>query len=66
MNELRRVKMPSYLPNDIGDNGDDLYEQIKHLTLGSRKNLCVNPAVAKLNSVTAINERCLELQKSGR
>jgi chromosome transmission fidelity protein 1 len=33
--------------------------------LGSRKNLCINPKVNKLNSVTAINERCAELQKSG-
>lgn len=38
-------------------------EDLKHLTLGSRKNLCVNPSVNKLNSVTAINERCLELQQ---
>jgi chromosome transmission fidelity protein 1 len=39
-------------------------ENLKHLTLGSRKNLCINPKVNKLNSVTAINERCLELQQS--
>lgn len=34
------------------------------MTLGSRKNLCINPKVNKLGSVTAINERCSELQKS--
>jgi chromosome transmission fidelity protein 1 len=39
-------------------------EDFKHLTLGSRKNLCINPTVLKLNSVTAINERCSELQQS--
>ena len=36
---------------------------MKHLTLGSRKNLCINPSVNKLNYVAAINERCLELQQ---
>jgi chromosome transmission fidelity protein 1 len=39
-------------------------EDLKHLTLGSRKNLCINPSVTKLNSLTAINERCSELQQS--
>jgi chromosome transmission fidelity protein 1 len=38
-------------------------EEFKHLTLGSRKNLCINSSVSKLSSVTAINERCLELQQ---
>jgi chromosome transmission fidelity protein 1 len=37
--------------------------EFKHLTLGSRKNLCINPSVSKLDSMTAINERCLELQQ---
>lgn len=36
---------------------------VKHLPLGSRKNLCINPKVSKLGSATAINERCLELQQ---
>lgn len=40
-------------------------EDLKHITLGSRKNLCINPKVNKLGSVTAINERCSELQQSG-
>ncbi len=40
-------------------------EDLKHLTLGSRKNLCINPKVNKLNSLTAINEQCAELQQSG-
>lgn len=38
---------------------------MKHLTLGSRKNLCINHKVNKLKSLTAINERCSELQQSG-
>lgn len=41
-------------------------EELKHLTLGSRKNLCINPRVnSSGRSGTAINERCMELQQSG-
>ena len=40
-------------------------EEVKHLSLGSRKNLCINPKVTRLANPTAINERCLELQRSG-
>ena len=36
---------------------------IKHLPLGSRKNLCINPQVSRLGSAAAINGRCLELQQ---
>jgi chromosome transmission fidelity protein 1 len=68
-NELRRVHMPPAIAPDSPDPGtigeDDLSEEIKHLTLGSRKNLCINPNVSKLGSATAINERCLELQQPG-
>ncbi len=42
---------------------DYVEEEFKHLTLGSRKNLCINDKVLKLGSATAINERCLELQQ---
>ncbi|KAL4959964.1 DNA helicase [Aspergillus stella-maris] len=64
--ELRRVKMPSSVPDDLvqrvaGD--EELEERIKHLSLGSRKNLCINPKVAALGNPTAINERCLEIQQ---
>ena len=43
----------------------DLEEKVvvKHLPLGSRKNLCINPKVSRLASAPAINERCLELQQ---
>lgn len=44
--------------------GESNIEGLKHLTLGSRKNLCINPKVNKLSSTIAINERCLELQQS--
>lgn len=67
--ELRRVAFPSSIPNDLGADGPDdlskLEERIKHLSLGSRKNLCINPKVRALENSTAINERCLDLQQSG-
>ncbi|KAF7181921.1 hypothetical protein CNMCM7691_001309 [Aspergillus felis] len=66
--ELRRVNMPSSMPaelttSDAGSN--EVEERVKHLTLGSRKNLCINPKVMSLGNATAINERCLELQQPG-
>lgn len=65
--ELSRVKMPPAItmPEDVDDDGTGgLTEDVKYLTLGSRKNLCINPTVSRLGSATAINERCLELQQS--
>lgn len=59
VNELKRISLPSA----ASDTGDE--ETIKHIPLGSRRNLCINPKVARLSSTTAINERCLELQKTG-
>ena len=32
--------------------------------LGSRANLCINPAVNQLRSNNLMNERCLELRQS--
>lgn len=65
--ELNRVKMPPAItPDDAPpDEPSALVEDVKHITLGSRKNLCINPKVNKLTSATAINERCLELQQPG-
>lgn len=62
-NEIRRVKIPM-VDAEGSDSGSKLVEEIKHLSLGSRKNLCINKDVKRLGSTTAINERCLELQKS--
>ncbi|PTU16946.1 hypothetical protein P175DRAFT_0519548 [Aspergillus ochraceoroseus IBT 24754] len=64
--ELRRITLPSSIPDELNLNSsadDDLGERIKHLSLGSRKNLCINPRVAALGNATAINERCLDLQQ---
>ncbi|RAL06325.1 ATP-dependent DNA helicase-like protein [Aspergillus ibericus CBS 121593] len=66
--ELRRVTMPSSVPKELsaGLTGDEeLEERLKHVTLGSRKNLCINPDVSSLANATAINERCLDLQQPG-
>lgn len=67
------MAFPSSLPLEeppIGGStdtagGKDLIEAVKHLSLGSRKNLCINPKVSALGNATAINERCLELQQTG-
>ncbi|KAL2003585.1 hypothetical protein VTN02DRAFT_3251 [Thermoascus thermophilus] len=72
--ELRRVTLPPSLPDEIlrasepeRSTGQDatLEERVKHLCLGSRKNLCINPKVSALGNATAINERCLDLQQPG-
>lgn len=65
--ELSRVRMPPAVKmDDDADRNEtsELTEDVKHLTLGSRKNLCINPKVSRLGNATAINERCLELQQS--
>ncbi|KAH7369668.1 helicase C-terminal domain-containing protein [Rhexocercosporidium sp. MPI-PUGE-AT-0058] len=62
INELRRVKFPPSIKDETTKPTDT--EDLKHLTLGSRKNLCINPKVNKLASLTAINERCSELQQT--
>ena len=60
--------MPSSLLNeehiDSRNPSDVSLEIIKHLSLGSRRNLCINDKVLKLQDLTAINERCLEIQQS--
>ncbi|XP_074285331.1 uncharacterized protein LOC141610918 isoform X2 [Silene latifolia] len=38
--------------------------ELKVVTLGSRKNFCINEEVLKVGNPTSINERCLDLQKS--
>jgi chromosome transmission fidelity protein 1 len=62
VHELRRVKPPATVQLPEGDVAEAT-EAVKHLALGSRKNLCINSSVAQLGSTHAINERCLELQK---
>lgn len=65
--ELQRVNLPSGLPPEpevtATGNSENALEDLKQLSLGSRKNLCINPKVSKLGDQTAINERCIELQQ---
>ncbi|PVH87825.1 DNA repair helicase [Cadophora sp. DSE1049] len=62
IHELRRIHFPPSIKDETAKPTDT--EDLKHLTLGSRKNLCINPKVNKLSSLTAINERCSELQQT--
>ena len=67
--EVRRVDLPvsSWTIGQDDPRADNSDEKlvVKHVPLGSRKNLCINPKVSKLGSAPAINERCLELQQPG-
>ncbi|EMR08384.1 hypothetical protein PNEG_03224 [Pneumocystis murina B123] len=56
INELRRVSFPSTFD-------ENTIQPIKHITLASRKNLCINPKVLELSNINSINEKCIELQK---
>ncbi|KAL8909198.1 MAG: hypothetical protein Q9207_000372 [Kuettlingeria erythrocarpa] len=68
VSELRKVQLPSApwveLETGTSSMGGQRQQAVKHLPLSSRKNLCINTRVATAGSTTAINERCLELQKS--
>lgn len=65
--ELRRVELPpASWALDMDEASTDVVADqvvIKHLPLGSRKNLCIYPKVNKLGNAAAITERCLELQQ---
>ncbi|KAL8840570.1 MAG: hypothetical protein Q9170_001256 [Blastenia crenularia] len=67
VHELRRVQIPPApwldTPNHQASANTRQQESIKHIALGSRKNLCINSKVAVAGNTTAINERCLELQQ---
>jgi chromosome transmission fidelity protein 1 len=49
------------------DKSGAAHEPVKLLPLSSRHKLCINPPVSRLGSLSAINDRCAELQqpKSG-
>lgn len=65
--EVRRVRprTSSGLTDMEASVGISEHSCVKHLSLASRKNLCINPNVTKLGNPIAINERCLELQQQG-
>ena len=62
--EVRRVTFPAS-SSMAGQDGFEEYSVVKHVPLGSRKNLCINPSVVRLGSAPAISERCLDLQQPG-
>jgi chromosome transmission fidelity protein 1 len=64
VNELRRIDLPAAIPavQEEVKKKSTLSEELKHMSLGSRKNLCINDKVSSLKNMTAVNERCLELQ----
>lgn len=67
VNEIRKIKLRPGIWEEATTkpsmNGAIEPSTVKHLPLGSRKNLCINDKVSKLGSAVAINERCLELQR---
>ncbi|KAK3690454.1 helicase C-terminal domain-containing protein [Podospora appendiculata] len=69
--ELRRPAFPPSIPSalvspDQTGKGDDKpdTEIVKQIPLSSRQKLCINPSVSRLGSLSAINDRCTELQQS--
>ncbi|KAK1993275.1 DNA repair helicase [Colletotrichum falcatum] len=67
IHELRRPAFPSSIPPSVMQGQSEgehaAKEPIKHLPLSSRQKLCINPSVARLGALSAINDRCSELQK---
>ncbi|KAH6844784.1 helicase C-terminal domain-containing protein [Chaetomium sp. MPI-CAGE-AT-0009] len=69
ISELRRPAFPPSIPTErMSPSGNDdeqpTTETVKQLPLSSRQKLCINPSVARLGSLAAINDRCTELQQS--
>ncbi|KAI1338152.1 DNA repair helicase [Xylariaceae sp. FL0016] len=63
--ELRRPTFPTSIPDSVlGDKASAEHEAIKHVPLSSRQRLCINPSVSRLGSISAINDRCSELQQA--
>jgi chromosome transmission fidelity protein 1 len=52
------------LSSNREDDDRPTTETVKQLPLSSRQKLCINPSVARLGSLSAINDRCTELQQS--
>ncbi|KAI1809263.1 DNA repair helicase [Poronia punctata] len=65
ISELRRPSFSPSVPGEfLKDHPDPSIEAVKHVPLSSRQRLCINPSVAHLGSLSAINDRCSELQQS--
>ncbi|KAK0648307.1 DNA repair helicase [Cercophora newfieldiana] len=68
ISELRRPVFPPSVPSDTvtskREGEEPTTETIKQVPLSSRQKLCINPSVSRLGSLSAINDRCTELQQS--
>ncbi|KAI0401480.1 helicase C-terminal domain-containing protein [Xylaria palmicola] len=65
VSELRRPTFPPSVPDEfLKTHEDHEVEAVKHVPLSSRQRLCINPSVARLGSLSAINDRCSELQQT--
>ncbi|KAI0445173.1 helicase C-terminal domain-containing protein [Xylaria telfairii] len=65
ISELRRPIFPPSVPDEFLKNHENhKTEAVKHVPLSSRQRLCINPSVSRLGSLSAINDRCSELQQS--
>ncbi|KAK6334384.1 ATP-dependent DNA helicase chl1 [Orbilia blumenaviensis] len=64
--ELRRVHLPPTYEDDPLEESEETSEEVvKHLSLGSRKLLCINDKVNTPSaSANTVNDRCLDLQQS--
>lgn len=71
--QLKLPHFPSVIPQDLlsqsknisSDHSlNQLFEKVRHISLSSRKQLCIHPKISKYNSAQQINDACLELQKS--
>ncbi|EGD76290.1 hypothetical protein PTSG_00993 [Salpingoeca rosetta] len=54
----------SQLAQFVSEVKNSPFSDVRLTALGSRQNLCTNPRVNKLSSLHAINEKCLDLQKT--
>ncbi|KAI1123997.1 helicase C-terminal domain-containing protein [Nemania abortiva] len=62
--ELRRPAFPPSVPDEFRKSDEEHeVEAVKHVPLSSRQRLCINPSVVRLGSLSAINDRCSELQQ---
>lgn len=71
--QLKLPHFPSVIPQDLLSHSKtissdrsliELFESIRHISLSSRKQLCIHPKISKYHSAQQINDACLELQKS--
>jgi chromosome transmission fidelity protein 1 len=57
VSQLRLTGFPSYVDAQVE-------QSTKHVALGSRKQLCINPTVENMSTTQAINDACVDLQRS--